>query len=87
MNEAVSGVAPFGLTDFRAGMAEVHGGAPRLPSVEGPSGAVPSAGGPAGRSQAAGELMEPAAPREVHLVAGHPMTAKDKIDKQALRAR
>jgi hypothetical protein len=26
-------------------------------------------------------------PLEVHLVAGHSMIAKDKIDKQALRAR
>jgi len=31
--------------------------------------------------------MEPAASRDVHVVAGHPMTAKGKIDKQALRAR
>jgi hypothetical protein len=31
--------------------------------------------------------MEPAAPREMHLVAGHPITAKDKIGKQALRTR
>ena len=28
------------------------------------------------------ELVEPAAPREVHLVAGHPITANDKIDKR-----
>jgi hypothetical protein len=68
-------------------MAEAQGGAPRLPSVEGPSGAVPSAGGPAARSQVAGELKEPAAPREVHFVAGHPMTAKGKIDKQPLGTR
>jgi hypothetical protein len=31
--------------------------------------------------------MELAAPREMHLVAGHPITAKDKIDKQTIRTR
>jgi len=35
----------------------------------------------------AGELKEPAAPRAVHFVAGLPMTTKDKIGKQAFRAR
>lgn len=39
------------------------------------------------RDLVAGELKEPAAPREVHFVARLPMTAKDKIDKKALRAR
>ena len=55
--------------------------------MEGPSGAVPPPKGPPARNRVADELKEPAAPREVHFVAGLPMTAKDKIDKQALRAR
>jgi len=39
------------------------------------------------RDLVAGELKEPAAPRAVHFVAGLPITTKDKIDKEALRAR
>jgi acyl-coenzyme A synthetase/AMP-(fatty) acid ligase len=35
----------------------------------------------------AGELTEQATPREVHFVAGHPMTVNGKIDKQPFRAR
>ena len=88
MNEAVSGVAPFGLADFRAGMAEVQGGAPRLAS-----GGGAFWGGPLHRSarrarnQVAGELKEPTAPRRVHFMAGPRMAVKDKIGKPALRAR
>jgi hypothetical protein len=86
MNEAVSGVAPFGLADFRAGMAEVRGRR-GLPSVEGPSGAVLPPKRPPVGDPVAGELKELAAPRGVHFVTGPPMAVKDKIGKRALRAR
>ena len=50
-------------------------------------GRSPPPEGPQGRNQVADELMEPAVPPEVHLVPGHPVTAKDKTDKQALPVR
>ena len=86
MNEAVSGVAPFGLADIRAGMAEVQGVRRGYLRWRGLLGRSPPPEGRRRRNQVADKLMN-RPPLEVHLVAGHSMIAKDKIDKQALRAR
>lgn len=85
MNEAVSGVAPFGLADFRAGMAEVQGGAPRLPSAEGPSGAVPSAGGPPGLNRLVGYAGKPGLTGRA-VVDGWPRTGVTAAEPRDLEA-
>ena len=77
----------LGMGHLWAGAADVHrwwGGARRLA----PGGGT-FWGGPSARGSAvpAGEAGPTAAPRDVHFVTELPMTAADKIDKQALRGR